>query len=141
MVGRTDSRSPAAGIDCAFEGFGFQAPLLIRLAVRPFRNGILVKPMRAGFRLPKRGAILLPNDIVSIEHALARLERCTERLKVEDPTHLHPVLGNPSDAGLSAIASAAFGTPFGVYCADSLNLTAIRQSMGEKWENREVQGA
>ncbi|MBL8849394.1 MAG: DUF1569 domain-containing protein [Planctomycetaceae bacterium] len=83
----------AAGIECAFDGYGFRAPLLIRLLVRPFRNGVLVKPMRAGFRLPKRGAILLPKDTVDTQQALARLERCTERLKAENPTQPHPVLG------------------------------------------------
>jgi hypothetical protein len=83
----------ASGIECAFDGYGFQAPLLIRLAVRPFRNSVLVRPMRAGFRLPKRGAILLPSDTVSTEQALARLENCTERLKSANPTQPHPVLG------------------------------------------------
>lgn len=80
-------------IDCSFDGFGFSAPLWIRILVRPFRNGLLLRPMRAGFRVPQRGAVLLPSDAVTLEDALARLERSTTRLQNERPEQPHPVLG------------------------------------------------
>jgi len=80
-------------MDGGFDGFGFQSPLLIRLLVKPFRNGLLVKPMRSGFRLPRRAATLLPPDTVPEADALARFERSVERLKSHSPTHIHPIMG------------------------------------------------
>lgn len=83
----------ARAIDCSFDGFGFRAPLWIRLLVKPFRNSALVRPMRAGFQLPNRAAVLLPADAVPVEDALRRLEHSVRRLQTEDPLHEHPVLG------------------------------------------------
>ena len=83
----------ARAIDCSFDGFGFSFPLWIRMLVRPFRNGVLVRPMRAGFRMPKRSAVLRPPETATLDTALARFERSTERLKSENPQQPHPVLG------------------------------------------------
>jgi hypothetical protein len=84
----------ARAIDCSLDGFGFSAPLWIRMLVRPFRNGVLVRPMRAGFRLPRRGAVLLPQTAITLDDALARLETSAARLKTENAEQPHPVLGS-----------------------------------------------
>jgi hypothetical protein len=80
-------------MDCAFDGFDFRLPFWIPWLVKPFRNRFLVQPLRSGVRLPRRAANLLPSEPVTTEEALARLERSVERLKSQNPTQLHPVLG------------------------------------------------
>ena len=83
----------ARTMNCGFDGFGFQAPLWIRLMIKPFRNGLLVKPMKSGYRLPNDAVNLQPEADVSSEDALSRFERSVERLKAEDPQQLHPFIG------------------------------------------------
>lgn len=83
----------ARAFDGSLDGYGFVAPLWLRLLVRPFRNGILVKPMKSGIRLPARAATLLPAKDASTEEALAHLERSAQRLKSEKPEHFHPIMG------------------------------------------------
>lgn len=80
-------------IDCGFDGFGFQAPLWIRLFIKPFRNSVLVKPMKSGYRLPQQAVNLQPESDVPSDEALSRFESSVERLKTEDPLQLHPFMG------------------------------------------------
>lgn len=84
----------ARNIDCFFTGFGFQAPWLVRWTLGPLlKRRILTRGMAAGFRLPKRAAVLLPEPAVATDEGLRHLRSAIERLRRETPTHPHPVLG------------------------------------------------
>lgn len=84
----------ASAMDMAFDGANFKAPWWARMFVAPLlKNRVLTRPMRAGFRLPRRAASLLPNAKVSLESALRHLETAVARFETETPDHPHPFLG------------------------------------------------
>lgn len=84
----------AKTMNCTFDGFGFQAPWFARWLIAPFvKNSLLIKPMRAGFKLPESGKTLLPDDNVSVEAGLRQLTAAIERYSHETPTAPHPFLG------------------------------------------------
>lgn len=84
----------AAAIDMGFDGTDFKAPWWARVLVAPLvKNWVLTRPMRSGFRLPRRAAALLPDPQVTLEAALAHLESAVARFESETPTHPHPFLG------------------------------------------------
>ena len=83
----------ALGIDMAFDGYGFRAPWPVRGFVHLIKNRVLTGPMPSGFRLPRRGAALLPPADVTWDAAVRHLERAIARFDSEVPQHPHPVLG------------------------------------------------
>lgn len=84
----------ARGMTGAIDGFDFKAPWLARWFVAPFiKNSLLIKPMRAGFKLPKTATALLPEESVSAEEGLRQLKHAVDRLSHETPTAPHPFLG------------------------------------------------
>lgn len=77
-----------------FDGFNFQAPWIIRnTAGRLLKKRFLTKPMPAGFKLPKRGRQLLPEDQPDFAEALTRVRTALDRFEHEEPSKPHPVLG------------------------------------------------
>jgi hypothetical protein len=79
--------------NCAFDGFGFEAPWFARKLIAPWvKNSLLTKPMSAGFKLPARARTLLPED-VPLDEALDNLRRALGRFASETPTARHPFLG------------------------------------------------
>ena len=84
----------AKAMNASIDGFGFQAPWWVRWLIAPFiKNSILLKPMKAGLKLPKRAASLLPDDSVTAEEGLRQLKAAVERLSHETPTAPHFVFG------------------------------------------------
>lgn len=84
----------AAAMDMAFDGADFKAPWWARMFVAPLlKKRVLTKPMRAGFRLPRRAAALLPDSTISLERAMGHLESAVARFQTETPSHPHPFLG------------------------------------------------
>lgn len=84
----------AKTMTASIDGFGFQAPWFARWFIAPFvKNSFLIKPMRAGFKLPAKGAVLLPDENISSEEGLHQLKAAVERLSHETPTAPHPFFG------------------------------------------------
>lgn len=78
----------------ALDGFGFQAPLPVRLIASIFLKGRLLKHgLKPGFRLkPKAEKILVPDE-TDPNAALDHLRSSIQRLKSESQRHPHPFLG------------------------------------------------
>lgn len=83
----------AKTMKCSLDGFSFTAPWFIRLAAPFIKNSFLTKPMKAGFRLPKRAAALLPRNELSLPAAIDNLRQVIARCQSETPTGAHPVFG------------------------------------------------
>ncbi len=84
----------AKTMNASIDGFGFQAPWWVRWLVVPvIKNSILIKPMKAGFNLPKKAKSLLPDDSITAEEGLRQLKAAVERLSHETPTAPHPAFG------------------------------------------------
>ena len=84
----------AKTMNCSFDGFGFQAPWFARWLIAPFvKNSLLIKPMRAGFKLPENAKALLPDNNVSAADGLRQMSAAIERYSHETPTAPNPFLG------------------------------------------------
>lgn len=84
----------ARTMEAMIDGFGFMAPWWARWFIAPFvKNSFLIKPMKPGFKVPKAGAALLPNDSVTAEEGLRQLKAAIQRLAHETPSAPHPFLG------------------------------------------------
>lgn len=84
----------AKTMNAMIDGFGFMAPWWARWFIAPFvKNSLLIKPMKPGFKLPKAGAKLLPDESVTGEEGLRQLKAAIERLTHEIPSAPHPFLG------------------------------------------------
>ncbi len=84
----------AKTMTASIDGFGFQAPWFARWLIAPFiKNSLLIKPMRAGFQLPKNATSIIPDSTVAPEEGLRQLKAAVERLSHETPTAPHPFLG------------------------------------------------
>ncbi|MFG0333616.1 MAG: DUF1569 domain-containing protein [Maioricimonas sp. JB049] len=87
----------ACSTKSAFDGFGFQAPWVLRSIVGPLvKRAFLYRPMRAGFRLPASAAALMPAEEATVEESLPRLLHELRRFGTETPTAPHPLLGTLS---------------------------------------------
>ena len=81
-------------MDASIDGFGFTAPWWVRWFIAPIiKNSFFTKPMKAGFKLPKRASALLPDDSITADEGLRKLRAGVERLSHETPTAPHPVFG------------------------------------------------
>lgn len=85
----------ARSMRCGFDGYGFRAPWFVRCLIAPLiKNSFLTKPMKAGFKLPRKlAAVLLPADDVDLQSALESLRQVIARSKRETPTAEHPAFG------------------------------------------------
>lgn len=84
----------ARTMDATIDGFGFKAPWWARWLIAPFvKNSFFIKPMKPGFKLPKAGAALLPDDSVTGKDGLRQLTAAVERHLHETPTAPHPFFG------------------------------------------------
>lgn len=82
------SKSLGASID----GFGFQAPWLVRALIAPFiKNSILTKGMKAGYKLP--GASLAPASDLTLPAALDAIRSAVARYESEPQRAPHPFFG------------------------------------------------
>jgi hypothetical protein len=88
-------RHLARGIDCFYEGFGFEMNWFLRTFLGGLlKRRILKRGMPAGIRLPATAERLLPpNEDADLLGALEHLKASVRRLKQEPPTHPHPVFG------------------------------------------------
>lgn len=84
----------AKTMNAMIDGFGFKAPWWARWFIAPFvKNSLLIKPMKPGFKLPKAGAALLPDESITAEEGLRQLKAAIQRLSQETPSAPHPFLG------------------------------------------------
>jgi hypothetical protein len=88
-------RHLARGIDCFYEGFGFEVNWFVRnLLGGLIKRRILKRGMPAGIRLPTTAERLLPPvDEADLAGALEHLKASIRRLEQEPPTHPHPYFG------------------------------------------------
>jgi len=88
-------RHLARGIDCFYDGFGFQANWFLRTFLGRFiKRRILSRGMPAGIRLPATAARLLPpGEDADLPGALEHLKASIRRLEQEPPTQRHPYFG------------------------------------------------
>lgn len=84
----------ARGMHSSIDGFGFAAPLWVRLGGRAMRWWLLWRGFPAGMSLEgEAAAALMPADDVSDEQGLEALHRAVNRLKVDRSRQPSPVLG------------------------------------------------
>lgn len=84
----------ASSLNNSIDGFPFKASWFVRWCVAPFvKNSILTKPMKPGFRLPKRFSSYLPSDDCSMDEALPKVLAAIKRLETETPVADHPFFG------------------------------------------------
>jgi hypothetical protein len=75
------------------DGFGFTTPWPVRTVGRVFfKNRLLTKGMTPGFKLPAKGARLIPGETDAAE-AFEHLRKSADRLKAEQKRSAHPFLG------------------------------------------------
>jgi hypothetical protein len=88
-------RHLARGIDCFYDGFGFEANWFIRnLLGGLIKRRILKRGMPAGIRLPATAGRLLPTeDEADLIGAFEHLKASIVRLEQEPPSQPHPVFG------------------------------------------------
>ena len=79
----------------SIDGFGFQAPLPVRMIAGTFlKKRFIKRGLKPGFQLPKRGAAVLVPPEVPAQTALERLKNSVKRLETE--TTRRPI---PSSGG------------------------------------------
>ena len=84
----------AEAMRSSIDGFDFKAAWPIRVFIAPLiKNSVLSRPMRAGFKLPKRADPYLPPEDASVEESLDQARAAVDRLAHEDPRAEHPVFG------------------------------------------------
>jgi hypothetical protein len=79
----------------SIDGFGFQAPLPVRMIAGTFlKKRLLRNGLKPGFQLSKRGAQVLVPEEINADTALDHLRRSVKRLKSETKRSPHPFLGS-----------------------------------------------
>ncbi|MCH7604171.1 MAG: DUF1569 domain-containing protein [Planctomycetes bacterium] len=87
----------AGVIECSLDGFAVaNAPLIIRGIAKMMRTSILIKPMRAGVKLPRKFNFLVPPENMTWEEAREKLRVVVDRIenKGQRMRHRSPLLGH-----------------------------------------------
>ncbi len=83
-------------IECSLDGFEVpNAPLILRGVAKMMRTSILIKPMRAGVKLPSKFNFLVPPESITWEEAREKLRSVVNRIddKGQRMRHRSPLLG------------------------------------------------
>ena len=84
----------ARSLNGSLDGYGFRANWFLRTLLAPImKNSFLTRPMKPGFRLPRRAVEMVPDPELSAASGLDRLRDALDRLGAETPTARHPFLG------------------------------------------------
>ena len=84
----------ARTMNSSIDGFPFKMAWPIRTLLSIFfKRSILHKKMSSGYKLPKRGRSLLPEDPISDEEGVRAALAAIERVVNETPTAEHPFMG------------------------------------------------
>jgi len=84
----------AIGNEKSIDGFGFMAPLPVRIIAATFlKKRLLTRGLKPGFRLSKRAEQILVPDEIDPNDALDHLRRSVQRLQSETKRSPHPFLG------------------------------------------------
>jgi len=84
----------ATSNDKSIDGFGFQAPLPVRMFAGTFlKKRLLKRGLKPGFQLGKKAARVLVPDEVDADAAWDHLRRSVARLQSETKRSPHPFLG------------------------------------------------
>ena len=84
----------ATFIDFSIDGFPVPRPALpIRLLGRLIRKRALSHPIRSGYRLPRKFALLAPGPGITWEDAVEHMSETVARLRTERMTASSPLLG------------------------------------------------
>jgi hypothetical protein len=84
----------AIGNEKSIDGFGFMAPLPVRMVAGMFlKKRLLAHGLKPGFRLPKRAEQILVPEEIDPNDALDHLRRSVQRLQTETKRSPHPFLG------------------------------------------------
>jgi hypothetical protein len=83
----------AGWVDYSYDGVPMKVPAVLRWVVRPFKNRILYKRMRAGSRIPRIPSGTLSTEPLSTEQGLERFRSRFARLAAECPARPHALLG------------------------------------------------
>lgn len=84
----------AGAMRMALDGSPMRVPLPMRLAARwLYKDRVVRGPMKAGFKLPRKAAALLPADTTSDDEGIAALRVAIARWDKEPRSHVHPFFG------------------------------------------------
>lgn len=69
-------------------------PFLLRLLMPLVRSKILNRPIKPGFKLPKKSeSFFWPNRSLTVDEALAAFRQSVERYQQKGPLPVHPIFG------------------------------------------------
>jgi hypothetical protein len=83
----------ASWVDYSFDGVPFRVPFIAKLFMKPLKNRMLYKPMRAGSRIPKLPLGTVGQDPIPFDEADAKFRKNFTRLKTEIPKLPNALLG------------------------------------------------
>lgn len=84
----------ATSMTASLDGFPFRGSFFVRWFISPlFKNSLLTRPMKSGYRLPKKFESYLPSAECTVEEALPKVLAVIKRFDTEAPTADHPFIG------------------------------------------------
>jgi len=83
----------ATWTEYGYTGAPMQAPLFVKLLVRPFKRKYLYGPMRPGVKIPRIDGGTLAFDPMTTDEGFERFRRAMTRLKSEAPTYPSQLFG------------------------------------------------
>jgi hypothetical protein len=83
----------ATWVDYAFDGVPLRIPFFIRWIVRPMKNQLLTKPMRAGSKIPRVAGGTLATTVVPTAEGWTHFQKAIARLSNETPARPSPLFG------------------------------------------------
>lgn len=86
-------RHLAVAVDTMIDGAPFKLPLPIQFVMRLImKKRMLTKPLSPGFKLPKKAAMLVPEE-TSVEEGMELFRAAIQRVKTETERAPHPGFG------------------------------------------------
>jgi hypothetical protein len=83
----------ASWTEYGYTGMPLKVPFFIRWIVRLRKRKYLYEPMKPGLKIPRVEGGTLATEPMTLEEALPRFRKVSERLKKEPPTVPSPVMG------------------------------------------------